>query len=168
MIQVILNEDVPNVGRAGEVVKVRDGFGRNYLLPQKKAMLADPKNLRMLEHHQRVALAQQAKLKAESEKLRARLEAQVITFTREAGIPAGEVAAVPLTDATSSAAVVEKLFGSVTVRDIAEELGRQGFTIDRRDVRLTQPIRVLGDFDIQVRLPAEVLATLKVRVVKKV
>ncbi len=147
-MQVILQEDVPHVGKAGEVIEVSQGFGRNFLLPQKKAVVADPGNLKMLEHHQRVVTAKQAKLKAEMEVLATKLTQTRITLARTAGEEG-------------------KLFGSVTVKDIAEALQHAGFTLDRRSITLLEPIRHVGEFSVVITLQAGVTTTVKIWVTEQ-
>jgi large subunit ribosomal protein L9 len=147
-MEVILQEDIPTLGKAGEVVKVREGYGRNYLLPQKKAVLADRKNLKQLEHHQKVIAAKQTKIAKQAGELKAKLEGHSITLAKEAGEE-------------------DKLFGSVTALEVAELLRLEGFPIDKRMVHLTDPIKSIGVFDVPVRLLTEVTATIKVWVVKK-
>ena len=147
-MQLILQEDVINIGKAGDVVDVQEGFGRNFLLPRKKAVLADPKNLTMLEHQKRVVAARQQKLKVESESLAIKLQALSLTISREEG-------------------EAEKIFGSVTAKDIAEALRHAGFVVDRHDIKLEEPLRELGGYEVQIKLPAQVMATIKVSVVKK-
>lgn len=147
-MQVILTVDIPSLGRAGEIVDVKEGYGRNFLLPQKKAVLADPKNLRMLEHQKSVVAAKQAKLKKHAEDILNKLASTSITIAREAGED-------------------DKLFGSVTTKDIADSLRREGFEIDRHFIHLEAPIKSLGVFDVPVRLHAEVSGAIKVWVVKK-
>jgi large subunit ribosomal protein L9 len=147
-MQVILQVDVPSIGRAGDVVNVREGFGRNYLLPRKKAVVANPGNLNELEHHKRVVGAKIAKMKKSAEELSAKLEGVSITISRESGEE-------------------DKLFGSVTVKDISDALRGEGFTIDRHDIVLDAPIKKLGIYDVSVRLHPEVHSTVKVWVVKK-
>ena len=147
-MQVILTVDIPSLGSAGETVEVREGYGRNYLLPQKKAILADPKNLKMLEHQKRVVQAKQAKVKKSAQDLLGRLSSVSITIAREAGED-------------------DKIFGSVTTKDIAESLRREGFEIDRHYIHLDAPIKSLGVFEVPVKLHSEVSGNVKVWVVKK-
>jgi large subunit ribosomal protein L9 len=147
-MQVILQEDVPNLGKAGEVVSVREGYGRNFLLPKQKAVVAEPGNLRALEHQKKVVAARQLKLKKESEELAKKLAAVSLTIGREAGEE-------------------DKLFGSVTSKDIIDALRAEGFLIDRHHLQLPEPIKQLGIFDVPVKLHAEVTGTVKVWVVKK-
>jgi len=147
-MQVILQVDIPSLGKAGEVVDVRDGFGRNFLIPQKKAVLADPKNIRMLEHQKRMVGAKQLKLKRQAEDLLEKLCNTSITIARDAGED-------------------DKLFGSVTTKDISDTLRREGFEIDRHSIHLEAPIKSLGVFDVPVKLHTEVSGAFKVWVVKK-
>lgn len=147
-MQVILQEDVGNLGKAGEVVTVRDGYGRNFLLPKKKAVVADPTNMRQLEHHRRVVAATQLKVKRAAEDLAKKLAGVSLTIGREAGEE-------------------DKIFGSVTMKDIADALRTEGHVIDRHAIQLEAPIKQLGIFDIPVKLHAEVFGTIKVWVVKK-
>jgi len=147
-MEVILQEDIPTLGKAGEIVKVREGYGRNYLLPQKKAVLADRKNIKQLEHHQKAIAAQQAKISKQADEIRSKLEGHSVTIAKEAGEE-------------------DKLFGSVTAHEIAESLRMEGFAIDKRMVHLAEPIKAIGVFDVPVKLLTDVTATVKVWVVKK-
>ncbi len=147
-MQVILQQDVSNVGRAGDVVDVREGFGRNYLLPRKLAVVADPGNIKQMEHHKRVVTAKISKMKKSAEELSAKISQVSLTISRESGEE-------------------DKLFGSVTNKDIAEALRVEGFIVDRHDIKLDEPIKTLGIFDVSVRLHPEVNGTIKVWVVKK-
>jgi large subunit ribosomal protein L9 len=144
-VQVILNEDVPNLGRTGDVVKVRPGFARNYLFPRKLAVEASQKSLRAFEHHKRVAMGKREVQKTEATELKRRIEALTISI----GAHAGEEG---------------KLFGSVTNIDIERALREKGFTIERRKIHLAEPIKQLGEFTVPVRLQPEVEASLKVEV----
>ncbi|MBT3182845.1 MAG: 50S ribosomal protein L9 [Deltaproteobacteria bacterium] len=147
-MNVILQEDVPNLGRAGDVVAVRDGYGRNFLLPRKKAVMADPKNMTQLEHHKRVVAAKQQKVKHKAEGIADKLKELSITISREAGEE-------------------DKLFGSVTTKDIADALRNEGYIIDRHDIHLEAPLKNIGIYDVSVRLHAEVNGIVKIWVVKK-
>lgn len=147
-MQVILQEDVPNLGRAGDIVKVRDGYGRNFLLPKDKAIVADPKNVKQLEHNKKLVASKQSKMKGDAEKLAEKLKELSITISREAGEE-------------------DKIFGSVTTKDIADALRGEGYIIDRHDIKLEAPIKQIGIFDVGVRLHTEVNGTLKIWVVKK-
>ncbi|MBN1283251.1 MAG: 50S ribosomal protein L9 [Proteobacteria bacterium] len=147
-MQVILQQDVPSLGRAGDVVIVREGYGRNYLLPKKLAVVADTGNIKQLEHHKRVVAAKLSKMKKSALDLSTRLSQVSITIARESGEE-------------------DKIFGSVTGKDLADALRGEGFTIDRHDIRLDEPIKALGIFEVPVRLHPEVTGTVKVWVVKK-
>ncbi len=147
-MQLILQEDVYNLGKAGEIVKVREGYGRNFLLPQKKAVIANPKNIVEMEHHKKVIASQQAKRVKEAEGDKSKIEALLITITKEAGEES-------------------KLFGSVTSLEIAEALLAQGIQVDKRLIHISEPIKTLGDFEVSVRLVGDVSAKIKVQVLKK-
>lgn len=144
-VQVILNEDVANLGRTGDVVKVRPGFARNYLFPRKLAVEASQKSLRAFEHHKRIAMGKREAQQTEAAELKRRIEALSITI----GAHAGEEG---------------KLFGSVTNIDIERALREKGFVIERRKIHLAEPIKQLGEFTVPVRLSPEVEASLKVEV----
>ncbi len=145
-MKVILREDVPNLGNVGDVVEVRPGYGRNFLIPTAKAVLATAGNVRRIEHEKQVALAAQAKKKAGATELAKRLGQVEITIRRRVGEQ-------------------EKLFGSVTAIDIAEQLEPMNLGIERRQIHLEEPIKTLGTFEIPVRLHSEVTQTIKVSVV---
>lgn len=147
-MQVILQEDIAKLGKAGEVVSVREGFGRNFLLPQKKAVLADPKNLKQLDHQKRSIAAKQQKARKVAGEFADKLGKLSITIAREVGEE-------------------DKLFGSVTIKDVADALRAEGHIIDRHNIQLAAPIKELGIFDIPVKVHSEVTATVKVWVVKK-
>jgi large subunit ribosomal protein L9 len=144
-LQVILNEDVPNLGRTGDVVKVRPGYARNFLLPRKLAIEANTKSLRAFEHNKRIALGKREAQKTEASDLKRKLEALTITI----GAHAGEEG---------------KLFGSVTNIDIERALREKGISVERRKIHLAEPIKQLGEFTVPVRLQPEVEASLKVEV----
>lgn len=145
-MQVILREDVDNLGKIGDLVKVKPGYARNFLVPSKKAIEATPKNLKAMEHAKKMVADRVRKLK------------------KEAAADAENIKALSL---TIKAKVGEegKLFGSVTSMDIAEAAKAQGVVIDRRKIALEEPIKRLGDFTVTVKLPADVTADLKVTVV---
>ena len=141
-VQLILNEDVPNLGRPGDVVKVRAGYARNYLLPRKLAVEANPKNLHAFEHQKRIALQKREALKTHASTVKERLEALQLTISARAGEEG-------------------KLFGSVTNIDLERSLREKGFDIDRRRISLPEPIKQVGDYSVTVRLQPEVEANLK-------
>jgi large subunit ribosomal protein L9 len=144
-VQVILSEDVPNLGRPGDVVKVRAGYARNYLLPRRLAVEANSKNLRAFEHQKGLAMLRRETNKGLALKLKQRLEALTLTI----GANAGEEG---------------KLFGSVTNIDIERALRERGFDIERRKIMLAEPIKQLGEFTVPVRLDPEVEAGVKLTV----
>jgi large subunit ribosomal protein L9 len=142
-MEVILKEDVNNLGHRGDVVKVADGYGRNYLLPQNLAMAATAANKAVIEQMKNAAVRRSAKEKSEAEALIAQLDAVALTFARKVGEN-------------------DHLFGSVTSADIAQQLEEKGFNIERRKIHLDEPLKSLGEFLVPVRLHREVTAHLKV------
>ncbi|MCI0571989.1 MAG: 50S ribosomal protein L9 [Myxococcaceae bacterium] len=145
-MKVILREDIAALGRSGEVVTVKDGFGRNYLLPRQLAVLASEKNVRQLEHEKAVITARQAKLKAGAVELAKKVGAVQVRIARKVGEQ-------------------DKLYGSVTALDIAEALAAKGQPVDRRQLHLPEPIKALGSYEVELRLHHEVIAKVKVEVV---
>jgi large subunit ribosomal protein L9 len=145
-MEVILREHVDNLGRRGEIVKVADGYARNYLLPRKLALLATDGNKKQIERERAKFEAKEAEERKGAEALAARLSGLEIVIPRKVG-------------------ETEALYGSVTTADIAEAIAGKGFDIDRRKLHLAEPIKKIGDVDIPVRLTRDVTATLKVRVV---
>jgi len=144
-MEVILREDVSNLGHRGDVVKVADGFGRNYLLPKNLAMEATPANKAVIEQMRASAVRRSAKEKAEAEQLVTQLNTVALVFTRKVGEG-------------------DHLFGSVTSADIAQELAGKGFSIDRRKVQLDEPLKSTGEFHVPVKLHREVTAHISVTV----
>lgn len=145
-MKLILRDDVPGLGHSGDLVEVRDGFGRNFLLPRKIAVLASDKNVNQLAHDRRVITARQAKLRAAAGDIAAKLAQIDIKIGRKVGEQ-------------------DKLYGSVTALDIVEALGAKGMRIDRRDIVLPEPIKAIGSFEIAVKLHQDVTGKLKVEVV---
>jgi large subunit ribosomal protein L9 len=141
-VTLILREDVPSLGEAGDVVKVKPGFARNYLVPQGKAIVATEAGLRELEHHKRVVSEKLAKERKDLESLRDRLRA----LSLEVSARAGEEG---------------KLFGSVTSAQIAELLAEKGFDIDRRRIDLPEAIKELGEHQVGIQLRGDVTAVVK-------
>ena len=144
-MEVILKEDVNNLGHRGDVVKVADGYGRNYLLPKKLAMEATAANKAVIEQMKSSAIRRSAKEKSEAEALVGQLNNVSLVFERKVGEH-------------------DQLFGSVTSADIAHELEAKGFNIDRRKVHLEEPLKQLGEFHIPVKLHREVTAHVAVTV----
>jgi large subunit ribosomal protein L9 len=147
-LQVILQSDVPNLGASGELVKVRPGFARNFLLPRKLAVPATSAQVNRLNHEKAVAVARAEKNKKEAQALAEKIGAVKLTLARSVGED-------------------DKLFGSVTSKEIEAEAKKAGLTIDRKKMHLAEPLKALGSFEIPVKLMADVTATLKVEVVKK-
>ena len=145
-MEVILREHVDNLGRRGELVKVADGYARNYLLPRKLALLATEGNKKVIEREKVKFDAKEAEEQGVAQAIADRLGNVEIDIARKTGE----------TDA---------LFGSVTNADIAESLLTKGFDIDRRKIQLADPIKKLGDYTVPVKLHREVTTTIKVRVV---
>ena len=144
-MKVILREDIPSVGRSGEVVTVKDGFGRNYLLPRKMAILANDRNIKHLAHEKSVIEARQQKLKGAAQAEAKSLSAVSVKITRKVGEQ-------------------DKLYGSVTTLDIAEALASKGQKVDRRHIHLPEPIKAVGNYDVEIRLHRDVHAKIKVEV----
>lgn len=144
-MEVILKEDINKLGHRGDVVKVADGYGRNYLLPQKLALQATSANKAVIEQMKASAVRKSAKEKSEAETLVGQLNAIALVFERKVGEN-------------------DHLFGSVTSADIAQQLEAKGFTIDRRKVQLDEPLKQVGEFHIPVKLHREVSAHIAVTV----
>jgi large subunit ribosomal protein L9 len=147
-MEVILKEDVPKLGHRGDVVKVAEGYGRNYLLPHKLAIEATAGNKAVVEQMRQSAVRRTAVEKADAEALARQLEGVSLSFHRKAGEK-------------------DHLFGSVTPSDIAEALEKKGFNIDRRKLQLTDPLKSLGDFDVPIRLHRDVTSRVKVVIEKE-
>jgi large subunit ribosomal protein L9 len=147
-MQVILLENVPSLGKAGDLVKVSDGYGRNYLIPQKKAVLATEKSLKVIEHQKRQVQQRMEKTKKDAEKMAKQIEKLSCTFAKTVGESG-------------------KLFGSVTSMDIENYLKENGIEVDRKKISLEEPIKNLGMFTVPIKLHPEVAAHLKVWVVQE-
>ena len=147
-MQVILTQDVENLGKAGELVSVRPGYGRNFLVPNGYAVTATVKNKNRLDHEKAVIARKVEKERATANDLATRINGMTLQFERQTGED-------------------EKLFGSVTSRDIAEQLKKANVEIDHRWVQLDAPVKALGKYEVPVRLAAGVVAQLKFWVVGK-
>lgn len=147
-MEVILTEDVPKVGKMGEVVRVKDGYGRNYLIPQKKALISNSKNLRTLEAQKKLIAAKAAKLLQSAEAISAKLQSLSLSIEKEVGVE-------------------DRLFGSVTTKEISELLAEQGLDIDRHNIHLESPIKTVGDHEVEIKLHSELKVPLKVTVIPK-
>ena len=147
-MQVILKEDSEKLGKMGEIVDVKRGYARNYLLPQDFALEATPKNMKQLEHSKRIVAAKIKKVQTESATMAEKMNAVTITLTHSAGEE-------------------DKLFGAVTTMEIADALKEQGIEIDKRKLVLDEPIKRLGEYKVGVKLPGGVAASITVTVAKK-
>ena len=145
-MEVILKEDIVNLGKMGEIVRVRDGYARNYLLPRGLVLVSNNKNQKGFEHQKRVIAAQRERVVKHAQGLSEQLAAVALIIPVKTG---GE----------------GKLFGSVTNMDIEKALKAKGFDIERRKIHLDEPIKSLGNYEVPVRLAADVTATIKVSVV---
>ena len=148
MVEIILTQDVEKLGKTGDLVKVKDGFARNFLIPQKKAYLATPQNIRRIEQQQKKLKFQYEQEKKAARQLADRLSKVSCTVSVEVNEQ-------------------EKLYGSVSESDIAKALETEGFEIERRNIVLEQPIEDLGIFDIGVKLHPEVTTKIRLWVTKK-
>jgi large subunit ribosomal protein L9 len=144
-MKLILREDVEHLGRGGELVDVKPGYGRNFLLPRGLAVPANPKNVRDLEHQRKIAEAKATKLKASAEAVAKRLADTPVTLKRKVGEQ-------------------DKLYGSVTALDIVEALAVRGLQLERRTIDLPEPLKTLGEFEVPVKLHREVIGKAKVKV----
>jgi large subunit ribosomal protein L9 len=144
-MEVILKEDVNKLGHRGDVVKVADGYGRNYLLPGKLAIEANAANKAVIEQMKGSAIRKSAKEKVEAEQLATQLSAVELVFERKVGEH-------------------DHLFGSVTSGDIAHELEAKGYKIDRRKISLEDPLKTIGEYHVPVKLHREVTSHVKVTV----
>jgi large subunit ribosomal protein L9 len=144
-MKVILTKDMDNLGKAGAMVEVKPGYGRNYLLPRQLAVPATAKNLRQLDHQKAGILSRAAKEKSNMTAMGQKLSAIELRFTRKTGAE-------------------NKLFGSVTSKDIHEQLVAQGYDVDRKQIHLPEPLKEIGTHEVQVKLHSEVTAKLKVTV----
>ena len=147
-MKIILLENVPSLGKAGDLVKVSAGYGRNYLIPQQKAILATEKSLKVVEHKKRQVQQRMEKTKKDAEKMGQRIENLSCTFAKTVGESG-------------------KIFGSVTSMDIENFLKENGFEVDRKKISLEEPIKNLGMFTVPIKLNPEVTAHLKVWVVQE-
>ncbi len=145
-MKVILREDVDKLGKAGEVVKVADGYGRNFLIPKGLAVTADVRNLKGLEHERRVIASRAKKLLKDAESMGGRLAAVSLTIPAKAGEEG-------------------KLFGAVTSRDISLALEKAGVAVDRKQIQLADPIKQVGDYKVKVKLASSVVPEISVSVV---
>jgi large subunit ribosomal protein L9 len=147
-MEIILREHVEHLGKRGEIVKVADGYARNYLLPRKLALPATEGNRKHVERERKIMETREAEEKSQAEGVATRLSTIDITIARRVG-------------------ETEQLYGSVTAADIAEFLKGKGFDIDRRKLILPEPIKSVGEHDVPLKLHREVTVPLKVKVVRE-
>jgi large subunit ribosomal protein L9 len=145
-MKIILREDVEKLGKAGEVVKVKDGYGRNYLIPRQLAVLANVRNMKSLDHDRRTIETRAKKTRKTAESTAATLSAVALTLSAKAGEEG-------------------KLFGAITSRDIADALGKAGVIVDRKSIQLADPIKQVGDYKVKIRVAADVFPEISVSVV---
>ncbi|MBW2391781.1 MAG: 50S ribosomal protein L9 [Syntrophobacteria bacterium] len=147
-MKVILKEDIPKLGIMGETVQVAPGYGRNYLIPQGKAVLATSKNSKELEHQRQLILRKAELIRKDAESFAEKFRGLTLTLARK---------------------VVEedKIYGSVSVSDISQALEEAGVEIERKLIKLDEPIKSLGEFQVPVKVHADVTAELTVQVVKE-
>jgi large subunit ribosomal protein L9 len=146
-MKVILKEDIATLGKAGDLVEVARGYGRNFLIPQGKALEATPHHQKQLEEQKRIILKSKAKDLEDAQKLAELFGTLTLELSRK---------------------VVEegKIYGSVSTKDLMEKLAEKNISLDRKKILLKEPIRTLGDFEVPIKLDSEVTATLKVSVVE--
>ncbi len=145
-MKVILTEDVANLGKLGDTVEVKKGFARNFLIPRNLAVVASSRNVKTQQHQLQDIERKVAKAVEDAQTMGEKLDGVSVTLTRKAG-------------------ETGRLFGSVTNMDIADALAEDGITVDRKDIILEDPIRDLGDFEVSIKLPHEVSATIKITVI---
>jgi len=144
-MEVILMEDIPELGKIGDVVKVKDGYGRNFLIPKKKAIQATTRNLKKLQHDKQLAQHRSQQVQLHAQALKEKLASLTCVIRKAAG-------------------ETGKLFGSVTSMDIEAYLNDQGLSIDKKQIQLDEPIKSVGSFEVPIRLMEGVTATLNVEV----
>jgi large subunit ribosomal protein L9 len=147
-MEVILKEDVAKLGSRGDVVKVAEGYGRNFLLPHRLAIEANEGNKQVIEQMRAASLRRSAKEKAQAEELSKQFDAVSLSFQRRSGEN-------------------DQLFGSVTSGDLADALAKKGFNVDRRKIQLHEPLKTVGDFTVPVKLHKDVTAHFKVVIEKE-
>jgi large subunit ribosomal protein L9 len=147
MKKVILQESISHLGKAGEIVRVKDGYARNYLLPRKLALLADERYVKQFEHQKKLTQHRMDKILDDARGFAQKVESISCTISRKAGEE-------------------DQLFGSVTDRDIEEALKKEGIEVDRKNIQLAEPIKILGVFTVPIKVHKDVTANLKLWVVK--
>ncbi len=147
-MKVILQETMEGLGHLGDLLDVSDGFARNFLLPRRKALQANPRNIKALEHAKRITAEKAKKERSEFETLAKKISGVSLTISAKVGKD-------------------DKMFGSVTTKDLADGLAEHGFPVDRRKIHLDHPIKELGTFTIPVKVYRDVTASVAVHVIKK-
>ena len=147
-MKVILKEDIPKLGTMGETVQVAPGYGRNYLIPQGKAVLATSKNFKELEHQRQLILRKAELIRKDAESFAEKFRGLTLTLARKVGEE-------------------DKIYGSVSVSDISQALKEAGVEIERKLIKLDEPIKTLGEFQVPVKVHADVTAEITVQVVKE-
>ena len=147
-MEVILLQDIDNLGKQGDLVKVKDGYGRNYLLPNRKAVLATPEAMKMVKKMQEKRAAEEVKLMKKAQGIKEKLESLSITIPSEAGEE-------------------DKLYGTITTEMIKDAIAIEGVEIDKRKINIQEPIKKLGVYDISIKVYADVIAQIRIWVVKK-
>lgn len=145
-MKIILKEDIHGLGKAGQVINVRDGYARNYLLPKGLAIVADEKNLKLLEHQKKRFEEEARKKRQDAESIAQRLGELQLTIRAKAGEDM-------------------KLFGSITSATVAEALKAEGFSVDKRQINIPEPIKRAGEYEVNVKLHSNINAKLKINVV---
>lgn len=145
-MEVILKEDVANLGKIGEVVRVRDGYARNYLLPRGLVLVANKKNLKTFEHQKKIVADQKQKILRQAQTVSNQLATVAVVIPMKVGEEG-------------------RLFGSVTTMQIEKALKTKGVNVERRKIHLSEPIKTVGDYEVPIRLSADVTVPLKVSVV---
>jgi large subunit ribosomal protein L9 len=145
-MKVILRQDVDELGLEGTIVNVKEGYGRNYLIPKGFALIADNANIKLIEMQKKKIEANRLKVKEDAEKIARELGGIVITISQKVGEE-------------------DKLYGSVTSMDIADEIEKKGISIDRKKIVLDKPIKTLGEFEVKIKLHSQVVGTVKVAIV---
>lgn len=148
MIEVILRRDIPKLGKAGDIVRVKDGYARNYLIPKGLAIPANQRNIRALESQRKIILAKAERERKKAQSLAEKLQGLTITLYRR---------------------VVEegRLYGSVSAVDIAKALEEKGYAVDRRQIELENPIKTVGTFEVNVRVAPDIVVPIKVEVIEE-
>jgi len=145
-MKVILKEDIPNLGKAGQIINVKDGYARNFLFPKGLALLADEKNMKLLEYQKKKIEEEAKKKRQDAQSIAERLSQVSLTISAKAGED-------------------QKLFGSITSKDIATALEKEGFAIDKKQINISEPIKRIGEYEVEVKLHENILAKVKVTII---